>query len=116
MQALTLAIWDTKRLVRHRAIAASLIAVPLVVALARIALPKHHVTLVSAWACPPACVMLTFGVLYVQRVADRASGLVDGIRSTPLSHSHLRGSRAIAGFMLFAIQMVIFLGILAIRF
>ncbi|MCL5104731.1 MAG: hypothetical protein M1133_11550 [Armatimonadetes bacterium] len=116
MRTLTLAIWDVKRLIRHRASVAVLIGMPLIVALTRVALPRHQFTLVSAWVCPFACLLLTFGLLYIQRLTDQASGLLDGLRSTPLSPSQLKVSRLIMGFTLFALQMALFWGILAIRF
>ena len=113
MRAVTLALWDIKRLIRRRAVAGALIGVPLVVALARIALPRHHFTLVSAWVCPFVCLLLTCGVLYVRMLTDQASGLLDGLESTPLSHSQVKVSRLVMGFGLFALQMALFLGILA---
>lgn len=116
MRALTLAYYDLKRLIRHRAVPAALIAVPLLVALLRSAFPDSSALRGGVWACPLICALLVCASLAMQRSTDSVSGLTDALRSTPLSNSSLLASRLIAGAFIFAAQMVVFLTILALRF
>ena len=52
----------------------------------------------------------------MQRAVDDASGLLAGLRSSPLSDSALLVSRVLAGVLIFAVQMSVFALVLAVRF
>jgi hypothetical protein len=108
VRVLTLAYYNIKRISRQKYIAIALLIAPLVMAVPRLLFARSHVALGLAWACPFACALFVCGLLYVQRVVDGASGLLAGLRSTPLSDRALLGSRVLAGASIFAAQMAIF--------
>lgn len=116
MGALNLALYDLKRLLRRRAMVVMLIAVPLTAAAIRCALPDWYPGLVIAWSSPIVCIALTLSVIASRRAADSTSGLSDAIRSTPLSDTALVVSRLVFGAIVFAVQMAILGGIIAVRF
>ena len=115
MRALTLAVYDLKRLLRHRGLTMSLFALPVVVGVARIVFPRSSSTLACAWSCPLACAALTGVVFYVRGLLDRASGLSEALRCSPASSNALLASRVIAPAFVFALQMAILGAIIAIR-
>ena len=116
MRALTLAYYDIKRIARRRSLGIALLAVPLVLAASRSMFWNSDVFLYAAWSCPLVCAALTWSVLYMQRAVDDASGLLAGLRSSPLSDSALLVSRVLAGALIFAVQMTVFALVLAARF
>ena len=114
MRVLTLAYYDIKRILRHRYPALALAALPLVMALPRAAFHGSGFALSLAWACPFACAFFVWGALYLQLAVDAASGLLAGLRATPLSDRALLASRMVAGVSIFAVQMAIFGALLAL--
>ena len=116
MRTLTLALFDLKRLSRHRPVLIALYAVPLVIAVARAAFAQSYFALACAWSCPLVCAAITWVVLYVQRSADRISGLDAALRSSPLSDNALLASRVYCGAIVFLGQMLIMSAVLVIRF
>ncbi|MCE5197754.1 MAG: hypothetical protein ABFD54_12590 [Armatimonadota bacterium] len=116
MSAIVLASYDLKRIIRHRPTIIALLALPLIVALARAAFAGSSITLGAAWACPFVCLLLVWAVLHVQRMIDSTTGFTSGLLSTPTPDSHLILARILTGAAIYAAQMVIFWGILALRF
>ena len=116
MHALSLAYYDIKRIVRRRALWVALVAAPLALAASRAVFCNCDFFLYAAWCCPVLCAALTWSVLYMQRAVDEASGLLVGLRSSPLSDSALVASRVLAGAFIFAVQMGVFAVVLAARF
>lgn len=116
MSVLTLSLYSLKRLVRNKPLWAVLLALPLLAALVRSIFPDSSVALGCTWACPFVCVLLACATIYAQYMVDSTSGMRDGLRSTPLTDSMLIVSRIISGALVFAIQMLLFGAILAVRF
>ncbi|NLN77003.1 MAG: hypothetical protein GX139_11950 [Armatimonadetes bacterium] len=116
MRTLTLAIYNIKRLLRHKTLRTILAALPVAVALVRIIFVNSAFAQGAARICPILCVGLIAAVLYAQWIADIASGLIDGLRSSQISHRTLATSRAISGVSIFALQMFLFAAIIAMRF
>ncbi|MEN6356343.1 MAG: hypothetical protein ABFD83_04580 [Armatimonadota bacterium] len=104
----TLAYYNIKRLVRRRQLIIALYALPLVAALLRVVFAKSHTLLVCAWVCPFVCMTLVWAILQAQTSIDRALGLEDGLRSTPISNTNLIWSRILTGAIMFVGQMIIF--------
>jgi len=116
MVIVRLAYINTKRIMRHRGLRIALGAVPLAVALGRAAFAKSAVLLVAARLCPLACVVMVGAVLYAQWSVDSASGLVTGLRASPVGGRGIVISRVVSGGLVFVVQMAVLGGILAARF
>jgi len=112
----TILTWyHLKRTTRHRSLILTMLVMPIIGGLVRMLLPGSHARLICAWTCPIGCALLVFGWMWVLAYMDRVSGLADGIRSTPFSSDVIAASRAAAGAALLAVQMAVFLMILALR-
>ncbi len=116
MAALTLAVFDIKRLIRQRWLWPVMCGFSLTVACARAAFVNSVAVLVCAWACPFVCLGMTCAVLWSQRTVDRATGLLDGLTACPLSGPALAASRVLTGMFVFGVQMLMFALVLMIRF
>ena len=116
MRAVTLALFDTKRLLRHRWLWAVLCGIPLAAACALAIFAHSQRLLACAWACPFAGIVLTCAVLWAQRAVDHNSGLAAGLVASPLSESALIGSRVMTGLIVYALQMLPFTLVLLVRF
>ena len=116
MRTITLAIFDTKRLLRHRWLWAVLCGIPLAVACCLSVFAGSQRLIACAWACPFLGVILTCAVLWAQRAIDRNSGLWAGLVASPLSESALIGSRVLTGLFVFTLQMLPFALVLLVRF
>lgn len=103
-----LAYYNIRRIARHRQIIIALYALPLIAALLRVIFAKSYAMLVSAWVCPFICLAIIWAILQAQISIDRALGLEDGLRSTPVSETNLIWSRILTGTIMFAGQMIIF--------
>jgi hypothetical protein len=111
-----MARWEMKRLMRHRLLVMGLIAAPLVPALAYALFPNQEITRACVWACPPVCALLTFGVMWLRRSVDRVCGLLDGLRSSPLSEGEMDAAMVIAGAAVFALEMGVVGLVIWVRF
>lgn len=116
MIALKLAQYNTKRLMRRRGLRIALVAVPLAAALLRAAFTGVDAFLYAAELTPVVCALMVGVVLYAQYSVDVATGLVNSLRSSPVSRQSIMISRVLSGASILAVQMVLFGGILAIRF
>lgn len=116
MIALKLAYFNTKRILRHKGLRMAFIVVPLAIALLRAAFAGSEPLLLAARLCPLVCALLIGAVLYTQWSVDAASGLVAGFRSCPIAPRTLVVSRVLSGASILAVQMAVFVSILAIRF
>ncbi|MCE5314574.1 MAG: hypothetical protein ABFD49_08140 [Armatimonadota bacterium] len=108
----SLALYNLKRLARHRGALIALYALPLVVALLKAAFAKSQAVLVSAWVCPFACALMIWAILYSRAALDRAIGLDNGFRGTLISDSGILWARIISGAIVFVGQMAVFAGII----
>ena len=116
MLVTTLLLYDMKRIRRHTGLCLVFLAVPLVTALARIALPGSRITLAFAWSCPVACAALVIGAMYARSMIDRLSGFEAALLVSPLTRGTLIASRVATGATILLAQMLVLLTILAIRF
>lgn len=116
MIILRLAHYNTKRLLRRKVLRVALIAVPLMAALLRACFAGSASLQVVARLTPAICLAMVGAVLYAQWSMDLATGLVDGLRSCPVSRRYLVASRVLSGVSILAIQMIVFAGILILRF
>ena len=116
MIALRLAKYNAKRLWRRKGLRVAFLAVPLLAALLRAAFAGCDALRLIAELTPAICIAMVGAVLYAQWSMDAASGLVNGLRSCPVSLRSLVVSRALSGLPILAVQMIVFGGILAIRF
>jgi hypothetical protein len=107
MRAMILATYDLKRMMRHKAMVILLLALPLAVGLFCLFFPQIKAARVCVWACPVVCAALTWGILWVQRTTDKASGLLDGLLSTPLTETELDLAHILAGAAILFLQVVI---------
>ncbi len=108
---LTLSKFLLKRLSRRRGPVLSLIALPLVLALARALFTSSSAVL--AWSSPLICGALTFAVVYVQRCADRLSGLDDAYLSCPPSGLPVTAARVTTALLILACQLAV---LMVVRF
>ena len=111
MTELSMAIYNTKRLLRHKGLSAILLAVPLVAALIRVILSQNDWILF-----PLGCLVLVSAVLLVQWMMDEKFGLIDGLHSCLGFRRRVVVSRIVSGVTIFAAQMFIYCLVLAIRF
>lgn len=116
MVVMRLAYVNTKRILRHKALRLALVCLPLAVAVPRAVFAKSIVFLRAAELCPVVCLLLICAVLYTQWSMDSATGLVAGLRSSPISRRGIVTSRALSGALILAAQMAVFGAILAVRF
>jgi hypothetical protein len=107
---------NTKRMLRHRGLRIAFAAVPLAVALGRAAFAKSAALLVAARLCPLACAVMVGAVLYAQWSVDSASGLIGGLRASPVGGRGIVISRVVSGGLVLVVQMAVFVAILAVRF
>ena len=110
-----LAYINMKRLLRHKGLRLAFVALPLAAAVTRVILSRNATAGLAAQLCPIACALLLAAVLYAQWSIDCASGLADGLRSCPTGIRVVAFSRVLSGLMILALQMAIFLAILAVR-
>lgn len=116
MTTLRLAQYNAKRLWRRKGLRTALVAVPLLIALLRAAFAGCAALRYLADLTPAICIAMVGTVLYAQWSMDCASGLVSGLRSCPISNRGLVISRVLSGLTILAVQMVLFAGVLVIRF
>jgi hypothetical protein len=116
MVAIRLAYFNTKRLLRHKGLRIAFAAVPLAIAALRAAFAGSATLLLAARLCPLVCALLIGAVLYTQWSVDAAAGLLSGLRACPIAPRTLILSRIAGGASILAVQMALFVSILAIRF
>ncbi len=114
-RTISLAIFELRRLARHRALAAVLIALPFVAAIARILFDDAGFSLALVHLCPCFCALLSAAVVAATRALDRATGLAEVISSCPLSGKSIFVSSLIAWGVIYLLQMAVLTGILALR-
>ena len=114
MVALT--YYDLRRLARHKATVLALIALPLLMGLARLAFARADWSALLVWLGPVLCAAATAVVFYLQNRDDAASGLLDALASAPIRQSAPTLSRLLAGLLLFGLQAVLFAAVLGISF
>lgn len=114
MKTANLTWFHIKRLSRHRTALLALIAAPAAVGALRVVFPGWEVSSAAAWACPWVCAAATGAVLYVQHRFDDERGLLDALRGAPVPGWAPALSRAAAGAILFGVQMIAFVGFLAL--
>lgn len=111
-----LAVVNVKRLLRSRGLKLVFVVLPFAIALLRIVFTHSKPILRAAEFCPILCILLLGIVLYSQWSMDAARGLIAGLRSTPVSSRGILVSRVLSGALILLVQMVVFVGILAVRF
>ena len=116
MATAKLAYVNMKRIMRHKGLKITFWAVPLAVALLRIAFADNTILRYAAKFCPVACALIIGAVLYTQWSVDITSGLITGLCSCPISRRAIVFSRVLSGACIFVVQMILFVSILAIRF
>lgn len=109
----SLAWFYLKRLVRNRRLAAALIVAPALSAVPRLLFPEASVSLGLIKACPWVCAAAVSVVFYLQHCVDVSSGLVDALKTAPVSGSVPAAARALAATILFAVQMMVLAAVLA---
>lgn len=107
MIAARLAYYDLKRISRHSVLRMLLLALPLAAALLRAVFAESSFAPVCAWACPLVCIATICAVLGTRHAMDRMTGLLDGLRSSPISDSGILASRFVAGGIILAVQMAV---------
>lgn len=112
-QTISLAIFELKRLLRHRALAVVLVALPVAAGIASV-LFDTDVTHTCARLCLLVCAAVSAGIVVLQQLLDNATGLNEAIRSCPVSDRTLVVSRAITWIVVFGLQMALLAGILKI--
>ena len=116
MIAVRLAYFNAKRLLRHKGLRVAFVAVPLAIALLRAAFAGSAMLLDAARLCPLVCALLVGAALGAQWSVDAARGLVAGLNSCPIAPRTVMISRVLSGASVFAVQMILFASILAVRF
>jgi|GEM_PF-3566999 ABC-type transport system involved in cytochrome c biogenesis permease component len=115
MQAVLLALWELKRVVRSRRMLAILLGLPLAAAFMCSVLVGSGIRYaITITFCLFMCAMLTAALTYSRFVIDRISGLYDGLRCTPITDKALAGVRIVVGVVLFLVQAGILFGIIAL--
>ncbi len=97
---IALVLYSLRRVVRHRAVLAAILTLPLVCGLGRAALPGSAYTLAAAWACPFVTAVVAGAAVWFQGSVDDAIGLTDALKNTLAGRNSLAASRFVAAVLL----------------
>lgn len=111
-----LAFVNVKRVLRNNGLRVALVVLPLLLALLRIVFTGNRSVLLAAQLCPIVCALLLGVVLYSQWAMDTERGMIAALRSSPVSARGIVASRILSGALILLAQMLMFVGILAVRF
>lgn len=113
MSEMVLTGYYLKRLARNRWFLIIGSALPVITALAALAIPGKAFSRACEWALPLACALFTGLWAILTYECDSASGLTDAFKTTPLAPSQISRSQLASGVLIFIAQVAIFTLIIA---